>query len=90
LASTALKLPFTSRFGSRSRANQEAGSADLFRSSLSDLIEDEWFLSRAKFENPTWREVVGLVTGTATSTEVDSIGQLNIGMALLTEARNRF
>ena len=74
----------------RLRASQEAGLADLSRSSLSDLIEDEWFLSRAKFENPTWREVVGLITGAATLTEVDSIRQLNIAMALLTEASNRF
>jgi hypothetical protein len=42
-----------------------------------------------EFENPTWREVIRLVTGVATLTEVNSIGPLNIGLALLAEASNR-
>jgi hypothetical protein len=43
---------------------------------------------RSQFENPTWRVVVRLAARSATLTEIDSIGQLNIGMALLTEASN--
>ena len=60
------------------------------RRSLSHFIEDDRFLGSAEFENPTWRGVIRLVTGAATPTEVDSVGQLNIGMTLLTEANDCF
>ena len=60
------------------------------RRSLSHFIEDDRFLGSAEFENPTWRGVIRLVTGAATLTGIDPIGQLDIGMALATEARNRF
>ena len=43
-----------------------------------------------RFENPTWREVVGLVTGAATPTEVDCMDDMDIGVAMATKARNRF
>jgi hypothetical protein len=55
------------------------------RRSLGHAI-DERFRGLAQLKNPTWWKVVGLGTGADTPTEVDSMGQLNIGMALLTEA----
>jgi len=64
-----------------------AGSADLPRRSLGHFIKADWLLGSAEFENPTWRRVVGFVTGAATLTRIDSIF---VGMALATEPRNRF
>ena len=57
------------------------------RRSLGRAI-DEWISGLAQFENPVRREVVRLVTGAAALTEIDSIRQLNIGMALSTGASN--
>ena len=49
---------------------------------------NEWISGLAQFENPIRREVVRLVTGAAALTEINSIRQLNIGMALSTGASN--
>jgi hypothetical protein len=57
------------------------------RRSLGRAI-DEWISGLAQFENPVRREVVRLVTGAAALTEINSIRQLNIGMALSTGASN--
>jgi len=57
------------------------------RRSLGRAI-DEWISGLAQFENPVRREVVRLVTGAAALTEIDSIRQLNIRMALSTGASN--
>jgi hypothetical protein len=57
------------------------------RRSNSQGVYEAW---RSRLENPTWRGVIRVVTGAATLTGIDSIGQLNIGMTLLTEAGNYF
>ena len=76
--------------GVETSVKSEESSAELRRRGLGRFIEDDRFLGSAEFENPTWRRVVGLFTGAATLTGIDSIGQVNIGMALATEPRNRF
>jgi hypothetical protein len=57
------------------------------RSSLRRFV-DGCCRDLAQFENPTWWEIIRLVTGLATLTGIHSIGLLYIGMALATEARN--
>ena len=64
-------------------------SADLPRGSLSYLV-DGCFCNLDQFEYPTWREIVRLVTGAPALTEIDSVGQLNIGMTLPTKASDCF
>jgi hypothetical protein len=44
----------------------------------------------AHLENPSWWGVIRLVTRAATPTEIDSVGPLDVGMTLVTEASDCF
>ena len=61
---------------------------NLFSSGCLGRTIQESVGSWAELENPARWEVVRLVTRAAALTEINSIRQLNIGMALLTGASN--
>ena len=63
-------------------------SPNLLSSRSLSCAVDEHLSGLVQFKSPAWMEVVGLVTRAAALTEISSIGQLNIGMALSTEASN--